>query len=554
VLRRSSWIAALAAAAAIVPAGNAAAGIWTPVDSQTTADITAVEYQAADRLWWATTNGRIFRQGVAGPELTNPAVSFNDIAFRAGGDIGLAVGTAGTVYRWGGASWTLVSLANASFDHTCGGVGPFPTFTPVGNLNAVAWADANTAYIVSSERGIVLKSTNGGLTFTDVSRKVDGTCFMDGTGDDVATLPGTQTVYVLDRSFGKRYVSSNGITSTMVSKGSTAVNCFAEQARFALDTDNPNRSFAVGGCSGSLSFGFSQDTAETYDISLKYHAGDGSSLAGLFGVAIAGGSAVAVGNAGAILVNPSGPDAYFQRADGVDATTDWRAVSKFDATHAAVGGRGGRLALSSSANAIPDLVAPSGTITGPSVTTAGATSTFTAAVGDNPGGSGIDPAGFSWTATGIATATGNPVQITFPAAGTYTLRVTFRDLAGNAAEATKVVSVRRAASSATGSVPGASITLKGPSRCVPAGGSFTATLTWKRKKRKGNLFVKVRRVDFFIDSRRVKIDRKAPFRQRLTVRNLKAGSTHVLRARAYIKVKRGKSPTKTLRMTFRVCA
>ena len=52
----------------------------------------------------------------------------------------------------------------------------------------------------------------------------------------------------------------------------------------------------------------------------------------------------------------------------------------------------------------------------------------------------------------------------------------------------------------------------------------------------------------------MKIDKKAPFTQLLTVTaSSTRGSTVRLRARAYIKVKRGKSPTKSLNATFKVC-
>jgi hypothetical protein len=107
----------------------------------------------------------------------------------------------------------------------------------------------------------------------------------------------------------------------------------------------------------------------------------------------------------------------------------------------------------------------------------------------------------------------------------------------------------------TVNVKGGSVTLTGPRGCVRRGGTFVATLKWKRKKRKGNLFVKVRRTDFYIGARRVKIDRRAPFRQTLRVRAIAVpGSTVRLRARAFIKVKRGRSPKKSLFVTFRVCA
>jgi hypothetical protein len=93
-----------------------------------------------------------------------------------------------------------------------------------------------------------------------------------------------------------------------------------------------------------------------------------------------------------------------------------------------------------------------------------------------------------------------------------------------------------------------------PATCVRPGQKFRVRLTWARKKRKGNLFVKVRRSDFYIGSKRVKKDLKAPFTQVLTVTaGAVRGSTITLRARAFIKVKRGKSPTKSIRAKLKVC-
>jgi hypothetical protein len=102
---------------------------------------------------------------------------------------------------------------------------------------------------------------------------------------------------------------------------------------------------------------------------------------------------------------------------------------------------------------------------------------------------------------------------------------------------------------------GASYTLTVPRGCVLPGQQFRATLGWKRKKRKGNLFVKVRRTDFYLGSGRVKNDSKAPFvhTYRVVVTQPR-GSTITIRARAFIKVKRGKSPKKSIRARIKVCA
>ncbi len=80
-------------------------------------------------------------------------------------------------------------------------------------------------------------------------------------------------------------------------------------------------------------------------------------------------------------------------------------------------------------------------------------------------------------------------------------------------------------------------------------------LTWKKQKKKGNVFVKVSRTDFYVGAKRSKIDRKAPFTQTLkrALASAKPGSSVTVRARAFIKVKKGKSPKKSIRATIKVC-
>lgn len=111
-------------------------------------------------------------------------------------------------------------------------------------------------------------------------------------------------------------------------------------------------------------------------------------------------------------------------------------------------------------------------------------------------------------------------------------------------------------SSASGSSNGGSFTVSGPRTCVPRGGRFTATLTVRKQKRKGNLFVKVTKVDFSIDGRILRTDRKAPFRQTLTATATAAkGSTITMRARAFIKVRKTKKvPKKSVSLKIRICS
>ncbi|HEX5926335.1 MAG TPA: hypothetical protein VFY45_21065 [Baekduia sp.] len=565
-------LAAIAAGALAVVPATASAGIWTPTASNTTENITAVDYQAPDRLWYATAAGKIFKNGTQ--QFSAPGVSFNDLAMNPSGTAGVAVANGGKLYRFNGATWSLVSLANTSYtDPTpCNGTeSPLLTknLTPTGNLTAAAWSSDSTAYVTSNDRGIVLKTADGGASWTDASRQSDGECFVDpssATVTDVKTIPGSEVVWFVDTNFGARSISSNGLASSTLREADSSVNCPDHRPQLALDTDNPNRSFVTDRCDGSLAFGFSEDGGATYLLGQDYIAGNGDSLTGLNDVAIAGGSALAVGNGGAILVSNNGRAAYFQRADGADATNDWLAVDKFDANHAAVGGRGGRLLLSDAATTTPDVIAPAGTVSGPVTVTAGTPATYTANVADNAGGSGIDPASFVWTSTGVPTATGNPATLTFPSAGYYSVKVDFKDLAGNAGSASISVIVNAPVpvkapppvsptKTATASVPGAKISFGVPNTCVKAGSTFKVTLTWKKQKRKGNKFVKVRRADFYIGSKRVKIDKKAPFTQTLKVKaGTKAGSTITVKARAYVKVTKGKSPTKSISSKIKVCS
>jgi hypothetical protein len=75
-----------------------------------------------------------------------------------------------------------------------------------------------------------------------------------------------------------------------------------------------------------------------------------------------------------------------------------------------------------------------------------------------------------------------------------------------------------------------------------------------KRKRKGNRFVTVARVDFYLGSRRLTVDRRAPFVKRYRiVATQSRGSVVNIRARAFVKVRRGRAPTTSLRAAIRVC-
>ena len=117
---RLSLAAVAASLASAAIAQPASASIWTEIPSGTTQNITAIEYQSASRFWFTTVAGAIFKRQPNGTfaQVARPAggVPLNDIEFQAGGQIGLAVGNGGLVLRStnGGDTWTPITACRCS--------------------------------------------------------------------------------------------------------------------------------------------------------------------------------------------------------------------------------------------------------------------------------------------------------------------------------------------------------------------------------------------------------------------------------------------------------
>ena len=103
-------------------------------------------------------------------------------------------------------------------------------------------------------------------------------------------------------------------------------------------------------------------------------------------------------------------------------------------------------------------------------------------------------------------------------------------------------------------VKGATLRLTAPGECIPPGARFSVRLAARKRRMKNNPFVRLRRTDFFIGARLMREDKKAPYAQRIRIRNAKAGKTYTLRVKAYIKQTNDALPKKTIRTTIRVCA
>jgi len=103
--------------------------------------------------------------------------------------------------------------------------------------------------------------------------------------------------------------------------------------------------------------------------------------------------------------------------------------------------------------------------------------------------------------------------------------------------------------------PNGTITLGGVKGCVSPGAKTTVRLGFKRKKKKGNVWIKVFRVDFSQDGKLLKKVKKPPFKRTIKVKaSQPKGSFIEVRARAFIKVHHGKTPKKSVRVRIPVCA
>ena len=432
-------------ALAVLPV-PASAGIWTPTDSGTTEEITAVDYRA-DAMRYVTNNGKIFKKvgSAAGTqEAAFAGRQFFDIAMSPDGTKGLAAADSGKLFRFDGTAWSEVSLANSTYDY--GGSSacnvnpsdgaPDPRdAAPTTNLLAVAWSSNTVAWVTSAARGQILKSTNAGAGWEETSRRPDTTCKIDRHVTDVLPVPGSdQDVFFVDDYFAGLWRTTDQLVSAGQRRDELD-NCYSITFRGAIDPASPNRISALGPCDGTLHWGFTGDagTSSNYTDSGRSKLRDIAAAPGVF---------VAVGDAGQIGQSFDGKTVFGQPADGALATKDWRAVDFLDGSHAVVTGIGGSMIVSDRANEMPDVVAPTVTIAGPVKATAGVATAYTANATDNGGGVGIDPNGFQWTGSGLAPTTAATATYTFPSAGTYTVRVKARDLRGNVSdEATLTVTV-----------------------------------------------------------------------------------------------------------------
>ena len=430
---------ALLAGLGLSPATTMAA-TWTEVTTGTSQDISAIEYQADDRFWFTTTNGGIFRfaGGSFSQRLNAPGIVLNDVEVR--NNVGLAVGNGGAVYRSvdSGLTWTPVAMP---ISNTSG----CNADLALGDVRKVAFATDSIVYLFGAHNQI-MRSSNAGASWVNYNRS--GAACRINASDAITGaffVPGAPTVtgYLVSRYFDGLYFSTNDLQSGQIK--SSGLNGFQSAHRIAGDPANPNRQWGITVAAGGNGSYFSRTTDgwtsndrgwETGNADLRFRDS-------AYDIAYAGGTVLMAGATGQIMNSIDGRTFFYVDAGGPLATQEWRAVALASATKAAVGGTNGKLVVSQDAATIPDVIAPTGTITGPTSGQTGQPLTFAAQVAD-AGGSGIDPAAFSWTATGLPAQGGQSVTYTFSDRGTYTVQLAFRDRAGNAATARRTVSISAA--------------------------------------------------------------------------------------------------------------
>jgi hypothetical protein len=334
-------------------AGPASAGIWSEIPSGTTEDITAIEYQGADRFWF-TTGGKIYRRvsGTFQNVKIDPTASFRDIEFLpAPSPIGLAVGANGKIYRSNdaGATWDEV-LPVPTGGHRTNDI-DCATTQQLGDIDTVRFDGQGNPWLLAGGSQIFKATTPGGM-FTYANG--GATCKIDQDIDDAFFVPGTAAGYFVAKSFGAVWYSDNLATGSAFKKAADAGNGYQFRRRMTGDPANPQRQWAVFPDDGNGSY--FHRTTDGWSSSTGWDVVNESvrSRSATADVDFAGGTVLAAGAAGEVLQSVDGTSFFFNGADSPLSSTDWLAVSLADGANGAVAGRGGKLVVTSQANVTPD--------------------------------------------------------------------------------------------------------------------------------------------------------------------------------------------------------
>lgn len=378
--RRRLSLAAAAIVAACLPAALTpsafAASIWTEVPSGTTQNITAIEYQSATRFWFTTAAGAIYKRQGDGSfkEVRAPgAIPLNDIEFNSG-QVGFAVGNNGLVLRSGdgGDTWSisppiLASAVDTSFADCS-------KTAPLGDVNAVRFAGDNRAWLFAEGSQIVSSQqlspalVGGPGTWIDANKAADNTCKVKpsyGEGYADAFFAAPDVGYIVAASFSEVFFTANNLANAAAKKPGGAGNAGSGSRVIAGDPTNPSRMWAVNAQPyGRSTTAYTRDGWQTSDW---FEIGNDAARAfpdrGPADVDFAGGTVLAAGDAGLVLNSVDGVKFFYNDAEGALATQRWNAVGLAGPADGAIGGDGGKLAITTAANSIP--VPPAPPVTNP---------------------------------------------------------------------------------------------------------------------------------------------------------------------------------------------
>jgi photosystem II stability/assembly factor-like uncharacterized protein len=353
---------------ALIAAAPASAGgiAWTPLTTGTTENVMSLSYRSDAALFFGTDRGHIYHERADGsgadPATLSPAAVTNtifyDIAFSPSGTVGLAVGTAGTVYRTadGGSTWTQVTLPPVPA--TCGSSST-TTDAQGDALRTIAFRSDSVAWIggeynSSDQEPPLYKTTDGGQHFADINRTTSP-CLIDGYNiRKIIAVPGTSTVQVLAGFSGGDglYTSTDDLQTATRQPGFAEV-CGHREDSLAIDTANPLHLFASGPCMNTFGLRAS-DNGSTFHDASYVGATQPSAIEAL---AAAGGVALGVGVNGELWAMHDTTTAYYEPVTGAQAAS-WNAVQMASAKQAVIGGQGGHLLRTTNADALPDPTPP----------------------------------------------------------------------------------------------------------------------------------------------------------------------------------------------------
>ncbi|MEA2310546.1 MAG: Photosynthesis system assembly factor, partial [Solirubrobacteraceae bacterium] len=374
-------VSAAAVAVALTAAQPAVAGVWTPVASGTTSEISNIEYQSATRMWFTTKAGEIFTRQVDGTFLRTfgpSAIPLNDIEFLPGGAIGFAVGNNGQVLRSvnSGATWASVNTGGSPIPVSKKST-TFPDCTasePLGNVNSVRIASPTRVYLFAAKdqmaRSEPANAANLGAAgqWHDANRKSDNTCklqtsYADGIDDAFFVPSNPDVAYITTAFFAETFLTTDDLATTATKQPADSGNGDISTRRMAGDPSNPNRMWVVGPGGNDLSY--TKATTDGWNTSSTFAIGnpDAHAFGTPYDVDFAGGTVLVAGDGGMVLDSADGSTFYYNGADGAQATTGWRAAALASATDGAIGGVGGQLAMTAAANTIPAAPTPTPTPT-----------------------------------------------------------------------------------------------------------------------------------------------------------------------------------------------